>query len=75
MLRRKHTKTPRPRTRGKDTMTCREIAYESGLALETVYAAIRAGEIPYRKVGPRHIVSRIAYQNWLAGFGLGGRTA
>jgi hypothetical protein len=69
MPRRKRTKTRRRHTRGKDTMTCREIAYESGLALETVYSAIRAGEIPYRKVGPRHIVSRIAYQHWLANFG------
>ena len=51
-------------------MTCREVASESGLGLQTIYESIRQGELPYRMVGRWHIVSRIAYQNWLAAFGM-----
>jgi excisionase family DNA binding protein len=56
-------------SRGKDTLTCREIAFESGLGLETIYDAIRRGELPHMKIGRRQIVSRINYQIWLASFG------
>lgn len=74
-MRRKKTKSNRGRrpskiiSRHKDTMTCREVAYESGLGLETIYDAVRRGELPYRKIGRRQIISRTAYQNWLAAFG------
>jgi excisionase family DNA binding protein len=50
-------------------MTPREIAFESGLGLLTVYDAIRRGRLPHEKIGRRQIVSRVNYQTWLAGFG------
>jgi excisionase family DNA binding protein len=56
-------------SRGKDTLTCREIAFESGLGLETIYDAIRRGELPYVKIGKRQIVSRVNYHLWLSNFG------
>jgi hypothetical protein len=50
-------------------MTCREIVWESGLGLQTVYDSIRTGDLPHVKVGRRQIVSRVNYQAWLASFG------
>ena len=56
-------------SRGKDTLTCREVAAESGLGLQTVYDAIHRGELPHIKIGRRQIVSRPNYEAWLAGLG------
>jgi hypothetical protein len=56
-------------SRGKDTMTPREIAFESGLGLRSVYDEICKGRLRHMKVGPRRIISRIAYNEWLAGLG------
>jgi excisionase family DNA binding protein len=50
-------------------MTPREIAFESGLGLMTIYDAIHRGKLPHERIGRRHIVSRVNYQNWLAGLG------
>jgi excisionase family DNA binding protein len=71
MLRKRTKKNHRKAivSRGKDTLTCREIAFESGLGLQTVYKAIRRGELPHIKIGKRQIVSRSNYQIWLAGLG------
>lgn len=66
--------TPR-RTRGKDTMTINEMAFESGLSRGTVLAAVLAGEMPHRKVGPRYIVARVNYQRWIGNFGSGKASA
>ena len=63
-------KKPRRMTsRRKDTMTPREISFESGLGLETVYDEIQKRRLACMKVGNRHIVSRVAYNRWLATMG------
>jgi hypothetical protein len=63
-------KRPRKRiSRGKDTMTAREVAFESGLGLETIYEEIRKRRLACVKVGNRHVVSRANYERWLDALG------
>ena len=71
-MKRKRTKKNagfRPASRHKDTLTAREVSYESGLGLQSVYEAMRRGKLAHIRIGRRRIVSRINYERWLAGFG------
>lgn len=62
-------KTGRSLSRRKDTLTAREVAYESGLGLTTIYEEIHRGRLLCAMVGNRHVVSRINYERWLEHLG------
>ena len=44
-----------------------EIAETLGIAVSTVYIAIRRGDIPSVKVGRLRIVTRERFEDWIAG--------
>ena len=62
----KKATTNRARSTGRDLMTAREIATESGLGMVTVYDYMNRGVLPSFRVGRWRYVTRLAYQQWLA---------
>lgn len=53
----------------RDVVPIEEIAQRLELNINGVYAALRRGEIPGRQIGRRWIVTRLAFERFLAGEG------
>jgi excisionase family DNA binding protein len=51
-------------------MTVTEMAHDLGVGKPRVRQMLREGTIPNVRVGSRHIVSRTAFDRWLANLGL-----
>ncbi len=51
----------------RDTVPPEEIALRLDLGINQVYAGLRKGQIPARRIGRRWIVTRPAFEQWLAG--------
>jgi excisionase family DNA binding protein len=65
-----HTETttttePRPPARPAATYTVKEIADLLGLSLGGTYQALRAGEIPGKRIGSRWVVPVRRFHAWL----------
>jgi excisionase family DNA binding protein len=49
-----------------DVLSIAEVALRLGIGRNGAYAAVQRGEIPFRRVGRRIIVPRVAFERWLA---------
>lgn len=52
---------------GRATLTPEEVGQMMGASLNTVYAGLKKGDIPGRKVGRRWIIGRDRFLSWLNG--------
>lgn len=50
-------------------VTIDEVMRATGLSRGSVYAALRRGDLPGRKIGNRIVITRPAWERWLAGQG------
>lgn len=50
-----------------DVISPEEVAGRLGLGINQVYAGLRAGQIPGRQIGRRWIITRLAFERFLAG--------
>jgi excisionase family DNA binding protein len=48
-------------------LTPEQIAAETSLHVNTVYALLKKNEIPHVKLCRRYLVSRVEFEKWLAG--------
>ena len=57
---------PRPAFDNKDILSQDEAMLYMGVSFRTLKAIMKTGELPFRKVGKRYLLSRKAIQDWLA---------
>jgi excisionase family DNA binding protein len=51
---------------GQDVLPMTEVAARLGMGINQAYQAARTGKIPARQIGKRWIVTRLAFEAWLA---------